>query len=101
MAHRKTSKRFKPLRQYFGFHLTEMLLAHDRNSLGATTNGGDDGNLASVGDGAREPTRIPDVFVTDENIDVLPHVPLFGCDAIPKARIDYPERRQRLGQSLR
>ena len=67
----------------------------------ATTNGGDDGDLASVGDGAREPTRVPHVFVTDENIDVLPHLPLLRRDAIPKARIDYPERRQRLSQSLR
>src|SRR4029077_9940599 len=69
--------------------------------LSATTNGGDDGNLASVGDGARESTRIPDVFVTDEKIDVLPHLALLRCDAIPNARIDYPERRQRLSQSLR
>src|SRR5216684_1029778 len=67
----------------------------------ATTNGGDDGNLGSVGDGTRESTRIPDVFVTDENIDVLPHVPLLRCDAIPNARIDCPKSRQRLSQSLR
>jgi hypothetical protein len=49
--------------------------------LSATTHGGDDGNLASVGDGTRESTRIPDVFVTDENIDtpVLALAPL-RCD---------------------
>src|ERR1700690_1857621 len=69
--------------------------------LSATTNSGDDGNLTSVGDGTRESTRIPDVFVTDENIDVLPHMPLLCCDAIPNARIDCPERRQRLSQGLR
>ena len=77
-----------------------MILAHE-GILSATTNGGDDGNLASVGDETRESTRIPDVFVTDENIEVLPHMPLLGCDAIPNARIDCPERRQRLSQSLR
>jgi hypothetical protein len=53
--------------------------------LSATTHGGDDGNLASVGDGTRESTRIPDVFVTDENIDVLPYLPLLRCDAITNA----------------
>ena len=100
MAHRKTSKRSKPETILRLPDLRQCCLLMT-GILSATTNGGDDGNLASVGDGARESTRIPDVFVTDENIDVLPHVPLFGCDAIPKARIDYPERRQRLSQSLR
>jgi hypothetical protein len=39
---------------------------------------------------------VPDVFVADENIDVLPHLALLRCDAIPNAQIDCPERRQRL-----
>src|ERR1700730_234264 len=69
--------------------------------ISAATNGGDDGNLASFWDGTRGATRIPYVFVPDENIYVLPHLPLLRCDAIPNTRIDSPERRQRLSQSLR
>jgi transposase len=66
--------------------------------LSATTNSGDDRNLRSCGDGARESTCISDVFVRDENVDVFPHLSLLRCDAIPNARVECPESRQRLSQ---
>src|SRR6476646_9688105 len=65
----------------------------------ATTNGGDDRNLGSGGDWTRESTCISDMFITDENINVFPHLSLLGCDAIANARIEGPESRQRVGQS--
>jgi hypothetical protein len=69
--------------------------------LSATTDCGYDRNLTSGRDRAREATRIADVFVPDENIDVFPHLPLLGCDAISHSWIECPERRQRLAQSFR
>ena len=64
----------------------------------ATTNGRDDRNLGSGGDWARESTCISDMFITDENINVFPHLSLLGCDAIANARVEGPESRQRVGQ---
>ncbi len=69
--------------------------------LSATTDGGYDRNLTSGRDNTRESTRIADVFVPDENIDVFPHLPLLRCDAISHSWMQCPERRQRLAQSCR
>jgi hypothetical protein len=67
-------------------------------AFSATTNGRDDRNLASGGDWARESTCISDMFITDENINVFPHLSLLGCDAIANSRVEGPESRQRVGQ---
>jgi len=72
---------------------------HITGILSATANGRDDRNLRSGGDRARESTCISDVFVRDENVDVFPHLSLLRCDAIPNARVECPESRQRLSQS--
>ena len=47
---------------------------------------------------ARSP-RIPDIFVSDENIDMFPHFPLLRYDAIANARVDCPKERQCFSQS--
>lgn len=69
--------------------------------LSATTDCGYDRNLTSGRDRTRESTRVADVFVPDENIDVFPHLPLLSCDAISHSWMQCPERRQRLAQSCR
>jgi len=69
-----------------------------REIVSATANGRNNRNLTSGCDGARESTRISDVFIPDENIDVLSHLSLLSCDAISDARIECPERGQRLRQ---
>jgi hypothetical protein len=65
----------------------------------ATTNSGHDRNLRSAGHATRESTRISDVLVPDENVDVFSHLTLLRYDAISNARIECPQSRQRLSQS--
>ena len=49
--------------------------------------------------GLASPPRVADVFIADENIDVLPYLSLLGYDAISNARVMRPECHQRLAQS--
>src|SRR5260370_34345559 len=63
------------------------------------TDGGNDRNLRSGGDGTRESPCISDIFVANEDIDMFPHLSLLRCDAILNARVECPESRQRVGQS--
>jgi len=65
----------------------------------ATTDGRDDRNLRSVGDGTRESTCISDIFVPNENIDMLPQLSLLRRDAISNTRVECPQSGQRVGQS--
>jgi hypothetical protein len=62
------------------------------------TDGGDNGNLGSGGEGTHESTCITNIFVSDENIDVLPNLPLLRHNSISKARVESPERGQRVRQ---
>jgi hypothetical protein len=66
--------------------------------LSAATDGRDDRNLRSGGDGTHKPAGITNIFVSDKDIDVFPNLSLLGCDAISNARVEYPQRRQRFGQ---
>src|SRR5438132_5568670 len=72
---------------------------HITGIVSATTDGGDDRNLRSGGDGTRESTCISDIFVPNEDIDMFAHLSLLRCDAISNARVECPESRQRIGQS--
>src|SRR5439155_2276378 len=65
----------------------------------ATTDGRDDQNLRSVGDWTRESTCISDIFVPNENIDMLPQLSLLRRDAISNTRVECPQSGQRVGQS--
>jgi hypothetical protein len=66
--------------------------------VSATTHGRNNRDLRAGYDGTRESTRIADVFIADENIDVFPHFSLLRCDAISNSWIELPECRQCLGQ---
>jgi hypothetical protein len=59
-------------------------------NLSAAADGGNDRNLRPGGNGTRESTRISDVFVSDKNIDVFPHLSLFRCDTVSNARVECP-----------
>ncbi len=65
--------------------------AHHRN-LSAAGDSGDDRNLRSGRDRARESTCISDILVPNKNIDMLPHLSLFGYDAISNSGVLCPER---------
>jgi len=71
---------------------------HITGILSAATDGRDDRNLRSGGDGTHKPAGISNIFVSDKDIDVFPNLSLLGCDAISNARVEYPQRRQRVGQ---
>src|SRR2546425_28324 len=72
---------------------------HITGIVSATTDGWDDRNLRSGGDGTRESTCISDIFVPNEKIDMFPHLSLLGYDTISNAGIDCPESRQCVSQS--
>jgi len=38
------------------------------------------------------------IFVANEDVDVFPHLALFGCHAISNAGVERPQRRQSIGQ---
>ena len=38
----------------------------------------------------------PDVFIADEDVDVLSNLALFGRHAVPETRVDLPQRLERL-----
>jgi len=56
-------------------------------NLAAAADGGNDRNIRSRGDRGGQPTGIANVFVADENVDVLAHLALLGEDAITQARM--------------
>jgi hypothetical protein len=62
--------------------------------LSATSDGRDDRNLRSGGDGTRKSTCITNILVPDENIDMFPNFSLLRCNAISKARVECPQGRQ-------
>src|SRR6266478_418801 len=64
----------------------------------STTDRRDDRNVRSGGGGTHEPAGISNIFVSDEDVDVFPDLSLLGCDAISNPRVEYPQRRQRVGQ---
>src|SRR5438876_11249928 len=71
---------------------------HITGFLSAATDRRDDRNLRSGGDRTHKPAGISNIFVSDKDIDVFPNLSLLGCDAISNARVEYPQRRQRVGQ---
>jgi hypothetical protein len=73
-------------------------IAHIIGILSATRDGRDDRNLRSGGDGTRKSTRVTNILVPDENIDMFPNFSLLCCNAISNARVECPQRRQRVCQ---
>jgi len=71
-------------------HITMHITGTDRN-LSAAADSGDDRNLRSGRDGAGESTSISDILVPNENIDMLPHLALFGYEAISNSGVVCPE----------
>ena len=63
----------------------------------AAADGRNNRNIGACGNAARQPAGISNVFVADENVDVLAHLALLGDDAIAEARIKLPQRRQSFG----
>jgi len=62
--------------------------------LSAAADGGNDRNIRARGDTAGQPTGIANVFVADENVDVLAHLALLVEDAIAQAGMELPKGRQ-------
>jgi hypothetical protein len=53
--------------------------------------GGDDGNFESFADGSGEAAGVADIFVSDEDVDVLADLALFVHDAVADAGMEPPE----------
>ena len=82
------------------------LLRRERRSLlrlliSATADGRDDRNLRAYGEATRKSARESNILVPDENIDMFPNLSLLRGYPISKARVEYPQGRQRVGQGSR
>ena len=53
---------------------------------------GNDGNFESFADGSGEAAGVADIFVSDEDVDVLADLALFVDDAVADAGMERPER---------
>jgi hypothetical protein len=71
--------------------------AHAGTSSAA--DGGDDGDFQSFVDGGGEAAGVADIFVSEEDVDVLADLALFVDDAVADAGIERPERGERVGDS--
>src|SRR5258708_17957737 len=60
-----------------------------------------DRNLRSSGQRTHKPAGIADIFVSDEDIDVLSNLSLLGRDAISNPRVEDPQRRQSIAHRRR
>src|SRR5215469_5872259 len=65
-----------------------------RREDSATADRRNNRNIATCENAARQPAGISNVFVTNENVDMLAHLALLGGDAIAEARIELPQGRQ-------
>jgi hypothetical protein len=82
--------RATPVIRFFWLHIAGF--------LSAATDGRDDRNLGSGGDGTHKPTGIANIFVSYKDIDVFPNLSLLGGNPISNARVEYPQRRQPVRQ---
>ena len=55
-------------------------------------------NFGSFRDWTHQAAGIAHIFHTNENVDMLPNLPLLGREAIPQAWVDRPQSGQCLGQ---
>ena len=62
---------------------------------------GKDEDLRARRDRSREPLEVPDALVADEDVHVHPEHPGLVHDAIPKARMDGEEKRERFMKTYR
>jgi hypothetical protein len=62
-----------------------------RRHASSAADGGDDGNLESFLDGSGEAAGVADIFVSDEDVDVLADLALFVDDAVAGAGMEPPE----------
>jgi hypothetical protein len=61
-------------------------------SMSSAADGGDDGDFQSFADGSGEAAGVTNIFVSDEDVDVLADLALFVDDAVTDAGIKRPER---------
>jgi hypothetical protein len=62
-----------------------------RRHASSSADGGDDGNFESFADGSGEAAGVADIFVSDEDVDVLADLALFVDDAVASAGMEPPE----------
>jgi hypothetical protein len=65
-----------------------------------TTHRRDYGDLGARGYGRRQSARIPDIFVTDKDVYMLPNLALLVYDSIADSRTSGPQCRQGIAQSF-
>ena len=58
----------------------------------SAADGRNDGNFESFGDGSGEAAGVADIFVSDEDVDVLADNALFVDDAVADSGMERPER---------
>ena len=58
----------------------------------SAADGGDDGNFESFAEGSGEAAGVADIFVSDEDVDVLADLALFVDNAVADAGMERPER---------
>ena len=66
----------------------------------AAADGWDDGDFAVGGEERGEAAGIANVFVADEDVDVLADLALLGDDAVANAGVERVKGRQRIGQDF-
>lgn len=57
----------------------------------SAADGGNNRNIRTCRNASRQPSGVANVFVTDENVDVLAHLALLGDDAIAEAGMKLPQ----------
>jgi len=62
---------------------------------------GNDRDFAIGGDLCCESARVADVFLTEENVDVLPDLPLLIHDSVSNARVTSPQFHESIRQRSR
>jgi hypothetical protein len=66
-------------------------------AMSSAADGGDDGNFESFADDSGEAAGVADIFVSDEDVDVLADLALFVDDAVADTGMERPERGERVG----